>query len=78
MRGIGQKKLAFTSKVMEIFTDVQKNPSIQKTQILQLVKFAQEDAELFMYSFEQSYLKIFHSFHSKNNKKIPTKFENLA
>jgi hypothetical protein len=31
-----------------------------------------------MYSFEQAYLKIFQSFHSKSNKKIPSKFENLA
>ena len=78
MQAEGQRRLAFAAKVMEVFSDIQKNPSIHKTQIFQLVKFSQEDGDLFMYAFEQSYLKIFHSFHSKNNKKIPTKFENLA
>jgi hypothetical protein len=31
-----------------------------------------------MYSLEQGYLKIFQSFHSKANRKIPPKFEHLA
>ena len=78
MKAVGQKKLLFASKVMAVFTEIQKSASIHKTQIFELVKFSKEDADLFMYSFEQSYLKIFHSFHAKNNKKIPTKFENLA
>ena len=78
MQAQGQRRLAFTAKVMEVFSDIQKNPSIHKTQIFQLVKYSQEDANNFMYAFEQSYLKIFHSFHANSNKKIPTKFENLA
>ena len=78
MESIGQRKLVFTAKVMEVFADIQRAPSIHKTQIFQLLKYSHEDPDLFMYAFEQSYLKIFHSFHSKANKKIPTKFENLA
>ena len=79
MSSVGQRKVNFASKVMEVFTEVQKTVSIHKTHIFQLLKFSQEDHQLFMYSFQQAYLKIFHSFHSKvNNKKIPSKFENLA
>lgn len=75
MNSVGQRKINFATKVMEIFTEVQKTVSIHKTHIFQLLKYAQEDYELFMYSFEQAYLKIFQSFHQKaNNKKIPAKF----
>lgn len=71
---MAQTKINFATKVMEVFTEVQKNASIHKTHIFQLLKYSQENHELFMYSFEQAYLKIFQSFHSKANKKIPTKF----
>lgn len=63
---------------MEIFSEVQKNTSIHKTHIFQLVKYSQDDYKLFMFTFEQAFLKIFHSFHAKANKKIPAKFESLA
>lgn len=73
-----QRRINFATKVMEVFTEVQKSASIHKTHIYELIKYSQEDYAFFMYSFDQAFLKIFQSFHSKSNKKIPAKFESLA
>lgn len=43
MSSVGQRKVNFASKVMEVFTEVQKTVSIHKTHIFQLLKFSQED-----------------------------------
>jgi len=74
MTSAGQKKINFATKVMEVFTEVQKSNSVHKSHVYELVKYSQEDQTLFMYSLEQAYLKIFQSFHSKSNRKIPAKF----
>ncbi len=43
MISLGQRKINFATKVMDVFTEVQKNVSIHKTHIFQLIKFSQDD-----------------------------------
>ena len=68
-----QKKIKFGSHVMEVFSQVQKLISPHQTHIFELVKYFNEDPEVFHYAFEQAFLKIFKSFH-RGQKKIPSKF----
>jgi hypothetical protein len=45
---------------------------------MELVKIHSENHHHFDRAWEQVFLKIFKSFHEKANKKIPSKFENVA
>ena len=74
MSAENKQKINFAAKVMEVFTELQKTTSVHKTHIFQLVKYSQEHYQYFMYAMDQAYLKIFHSFHAKANRKIPDKF----
>ena len=78
MTTLAQKRVQFAGNVLNIFGKVQKLISPQQTHIFDLVKYFREDLELFEYSFEQAYLKIFKAFHQRGNKKIPSKFETLT
>ncbi len=70
--------MATFRSVLQIFEEIQTSTALAKSHVMELVKIHSENHHHFDRAWEQVFLKIFKSFHEKANKKIPSKFENVA
>lgn len=65
-------------QVLSIFQELNSVQSASKAQVFDLVKLFRQHPIHFQEAWELAYLKIFKIFHERANRKMPTKYEQLA